>query len=367
MNQLASDVQNEHVTKAGQPVTYNTAGHPPRSDSPEYVKSRKAMHEPSAPKPTAAEAGAPQADAGGKTSTPRWILALAPALISLHLGCSGSPDGTGSASSGSGGSGTGGTGGSSSSSGGSGGTMSSSSSSGGMMDPCAGGTPDPLPSASSVSGHGFVELDTTPDNPILALTTTLVVPPKPPASGTLFLWPGLQPLPGGAHYLPIDNGVLQPVLTWGPTCAPHAPSSSPYADWWVSAQYVNTVGQANGFTGCQGGPGMTAPVGDTLTMTMTAKGTIWTQSVTSLTTGASVSFDFDLQGQSQNRALFLIEAYSSEPTGPVQFGETVVTFTSPAPSSCHVLQRGMTDVVSTPVASVDGTRCCIPSITLKMH
>src|ERR1043165_511690 len=40
----AQDVQNDHVTKAGEPITYYTAGHPPRSDSPYYVKSRKALH-----------------------------------------------------------------------------------------------------------------------------------------------------------------------------------------------------------------------------------------------------------------------------------------------------------------------------------
>jgi len=43
--QRTSEVQNDHVTKAGQPVTYYTAGHPPRSDSPEYVHSRKALHQ----------------------------------------------------------------------------------------------------------------------------------------------------------------------------------------------------------------------------------------------------------------------------------------------------------------------------------
>ena len=206
----------------------------------------------------------------------------------------------------------------------------------GLMDPCARGTPDPKPAASSVSGYGVVELDTAPDNPVLSLTTTLVVPPEPPATGTLFLWPGLQPLPGGAHYLPIDNGVLQPVLTWGPTCAPNAPSS-PYASWWVSAQYVNTVGQAPGFTGCQGGNGMTIPVGDTLIMAMTLSGTTWSQAVTSMNKGTMVSFAFDLQGQSQNRALFIIEGYSSAPTVPVQFGPTVVT-SSPSrplrPATC---------------------------------
>jgi len=41
----AASVENDHVTKAGQPVTYTTAGHPPRSDSPYYVKARKALHQ----------------------------------------------------------------------------------------------------------------------------------------------------------------------------------------------------------------------------------------------------------------------------------------------------------------------------------
>ena len=40
----AKDVENEHVTKAGQPITYYTAGHPPRKDSAYYIKSRKALH-----------------------------------------------------------------------------------------------------------------------------------------------------------------------------------------------------------------------------------------------------------------------------------------------------------------------------------
>ena len=146
-----------------------------------------------------------------------------------------------------------------------------------------------------------------------------------------FLWPGLQPLPGGANYQPIDNGVLQPVLTWGPTCAPNSPAQ-PYASWWVSAQYVNTVGHAPGFTGCQGGSGMNVAVGDVLIMTMTLSGTTWTQVVKSRATGDSVRFDFDLRGQSQNRAEFAIEEYSSSPTTPVVFGPTVVT-TNTVPSA----------------------------------
>jgi len=41
----AHDVQNDHVMKAGEPITYYTAGHPPRTDSPYYIKSRKALHQ----------------------------------------------------------------------------------------------------------------------------------------------------------------------------------------------------------------------------------------------------------------------------------------------------------------------------------
>ncbi|HEX8112411.1 MAG TPA: DUF6424 family protein [Kofleriaceae bacterium] len=41
----ARDVQNVHVSHAGQPITYYTAGHPPRTDSAYYLRSRKALHQ----------------------------------------------------------------------------------------------------------------------------------------------------------------------------------------------------------------------------------------------------------------------------------------------------------------------------------
>jgi hypothetical protein len=41
----ARDVQNDHVTRAGMPITYCTAGHPPRTDSPDYIQSRRTMHQ----------------------------------------------------------------------------------------------------------------------------------------------------------------------------------------------------------------------------------------------------------------------------------------------------------------------------------
>lgn len=38
-----SGVEADHDVTAGEPVTYKTSGHPPRADSPEYVKSRAAL------------------------------------------------------------------------------------------------------------------------------------------------------------------------------------------------------------------------------------------------------------------------------------------------------------------------------------
>src|SRR5262249_3603543 len=130
-------------------------------------------------------------------------------------------------------------------------------------DPCAGGwvgVASDRGSTTPVRAYGGVQFTLSTKNRILGLETTLTVPPKPPASGTLFLWPGLQPLPGSANFTPINNGVLQSVLTWGKTCAPNAPLD-PYASWWISAQYVNTFGIEPGYTGCQGGEGIDVAVG----------------------------------------------------------------------------------------------------------
>jgi hypothetical protein len=43
-NTRAKDVNNEHVVKAGQPVTYEVSGHPERTDSPAYKVARVALH-----------------------------------------------------------------------------------------------------------------------------------------------------------------------------------------------------------------------------------------------------------------------------------------------------------------------------------
>lgn len=197
---------------------------------------------------------------------------------------------------------------------------------------------------------------------IVKLQTTMVVPPKPPPSGTLFLWPGLQPF--GANFEPIDNGVLQPVLTWGPACAPVA-QPRVYSTWWISGQYVNTNGSVPGYTDCNSGPAMSVEVCDRLEIELTLSGTVWRQTVTSAQTNQTVVYDIDMQNQAQNLAYFAIEEYSSTPVSEVIFTDTTLTFDSPDAADCRVYLRGQADFVSTPTASSDGLQCSISQIILR--
>ncbi len=239
----------------------------------------------------------------------------------------------------------------------------------GASDDCAGtvvgqSSANDRTAGTRVSGYGFLEIDIAPGNSLIALETTLAVPSKPPAFGTLFLWPGLQPIPGGKNYRPIDNGVLQPVLTWGPTCAPNSPADS-YASWWVSAQYVNTYGSYPNYTGCLGGEGMNVRVGDKLNMKMTLRANVWRQTVLNKSNGNSVSFNIDMLGQSQHRAIFSVEIAGQKPVTDVIFTSTKLTFATPRTSVCQPLVRGANDSYSAPRLSKDGSRCCVSRMTLR--
>jgi hypothetical protein len=240
-------------------------------------------------------------------------------------------------------------------------------------DPCAGGTTYAASTSArtSTSGYGWVLLTapTNNNNQVVEFRTVLSVPATPPASGTLFLWPGLQPIHASANFDVLDNGVLQPVLTWGPTCAPGSPAQS-YNSWWISGQYVNTnitSSSANysAYYDCHGGPGMTVAVGDDLDLVFALKDTSWTQTVTNRRTSQSVSYTIDLLGQGQNMAEFVIEEYSSKPVSDVIFTSSVVTFASPAQTACQPAQQGINDYFSAPRASVDGLRCCIDKVILR--
>jgi hypothetical protein len=214
-----------------------------------------------------------------------------------------------------------------------------------------------------VSGDGNVAFGTAQENEIIGLTTKLVVPPEPAHSGTLFLWPGLQP--DGAHHFPIDNGVLQPVLTWGPSCAP-GKQPKDYSTWWISGQYVNTYGHYTGYEGCRGGPIMAVNPGDILLIQIALSGSMWTQTVLDLKSGKSVGFHISLQKQSQNYAWFSIESHSGPPISDVVFTETTIAFVSPDTLNCSLVKRGTDDTVTTPILIDGGQACYIEKITLKL-
>lgn len=103
---------------------------------------------------------------------------------------------------------------------------------------------------------------TNSDNPIQSFAVTLRVPsgPPEPTSACAYTWPGLQPIANLDNtpptFGPIGNGVLQPVLTYGTTCqAPNPNGVDRSNSWWISGQYVNTLGVDGEYSpGCGAAP-----------------------------------------------------------------------------------------------------------------
>ena len=202
-------------------------------------------------------------------------------------------------------------------------------------------------------------------NKIARFQTILSVPKVPTQKSTLFIWPGLQHN-GGADPARIGNGVLQPVLTWGPSCNPKAPrKGSDYMGWWISAMYVNISTGAAGPGGCAGGDAMDVAIGDRLYIDFASKGNEWTQNVVNLANMKKVDFPIDLKGQDQNWAIWDIETPgSSRPIEDTLFEKSVLTFTSPV-TSCQPTSAPEVDYFSAPTLSMDGLNCCIEKMVLK--
>jgi hypothetical protein len=227
----------------------------------------------------------------------------------------------------------------------------------------SGVAPDDAYLQTEAKNFGFVQIHVSRDNQIIALRTIMNVPALPTASsGTLFLSSGLQP--GGQNYEPIDNGVLEPVLTWGPTCAPNSPTG-PFTSWWISGQYVNTYGNDPGYTGCHGGDGMLVQVGDPLSIHLSLDGTVWTTDIEDLADGERVTFTWDLLGQSQNYAQFWLYPSPAQPIEDAIFNATTITFAEAEPAACQPALRGKNDFFSNPHASTDGTECSFDRIVLR--
>jgi hypothetical protein len=220
---------------------------------------------------------------------------------------------------------------------------------------------DPPPNNS----NGNVVIFAAAGNEIVHLTTTIIVPDPPVRSpkhdGTVFLWPGLQPQPGYANYLPIGNGVLQSVLSWGPSCAP----GTQLGGWWISPQYVNTDGQYMGYQGCFGGPILGLNPKDQLLITMSLEHGVWRQTIRNLGTGELADFYTNLAGQAQAYARFEIEVWDGALSPDVTFLHTTIGFAHPDAGNCSLAEQGPDDVVSTPVLADDKQSCSIENITLR--
>lgn len=216
----------------------------------------------------------------------------------------------------------------------------------------------------AIDDYGTIEYDVHPPNEVIALRTTMRVPEEPPPYGTVFLWPGLQPLPGSANYTPIRNGVLQPVLTWGPSCVPGALDG--HDTWWISPVYVNISSTDFDYRGCLGGPVIEVQPDSLLDIEMWLEGTAWIQAVHDLTSDETTEFTLDLGGQGQARALFVIELPdSAKPTEDIVFTHSVFSMKESEPEACEVLRRGSRDYASQARVSPDGKHCCIDHIILR--
>jgi hypothetical protein len=205
---------------------------------------------------------------------------------------------------------------------------------------------------------------TTLQSLLVRLQTKMTVPAKPAPAGTVFLWPGVQPLRGGPNFAPINNGVLQPVLTWGASCAPGSPRG--FDSWWISGMYVNVSTTLAAYRNCHGGPVMRVNVGDVLDIDIALAGTVWKQTVKNLTSGQQVDYAIDLRGQEQGLAYFDIELpTATKPAADTVFTESVLTFSGPRASACVPTTQGANDFVSKARLSADRTKCCIDRITLR--
>ena len=158
--------------------------------------------------------------------------------------------------------------------------------------------------------------------------------------------------------------MLQPVLTWGTSCAPNSPTNP--TGWWISGQYVNPYTSDQAFYGCFGGNVIDPQIGDLLDITMSLSGTAWTQIVADRQTGQKSTYNIDLMGQAQDWALFKIEhPTQNEPTSDLVFTSTMLTFGASDPMACQPNVRGTNDYFAPPQISTDGTKCCVSRIALR--
>lgn len=211
-----------------------------------------------------------------------------------------------------------------------------------------------------------------PPNQLVGLQTTLTVPPAPPVptnnGAAIFLWPGLGPATNSANFNPINDGVLQPVLSWGNSCAP-TPQPAAFSSWWISGQYVNTFGSQPGYTGCFSGDSLLVSPGDALLINMVLNSStgIWIETVTDANTNQSINFSINMQSQGQNWAYFAMEFwYGAVIQTPVVLSNTTLTFQSADTQNWCSTSQGTNSAYTftPPIPQDSSTQCFISSVVL---
>ncbi len=220
-----------------------------------------------------------------------------------------------------------------------------------------------LTSKTYVTGYGNIHYLASPSNNVTAVSFDMIVPPEPIATGNLFVTPGLQPVSQSASFLPIGLGVLEPVLSWGGSCAATAQPAA-YSTWWISGQYVNG-GSNPGHSGCLTGSALSVDVGDTLTVSMALQGNVWSQTISDTVTGQSVGYTLDMLGQAQTDLLFSLIQYNISPVGDTIFENLVFSVAQPDNGFCVPTRMGVTDFTATGVLSPDMRTCSVAKVILR--
>jgi hypothetical protein len=223
-----------------------------------------------------------------------------------------------------------------------------------------------------------VTMAVPPPNQIIGFQTTTVVPPLPAASSDssayIDYWPGLDPSPSSANFLPINNGVLQPVLNF----------FTPFSSWIAASIYDNTYGtippiiegyqtahpdQVDGNNNFNGFHNFTVLPGDVIVENLVLDQTTgyWTVTLTDSTSNQSNTLVMNMQGQGQNIAYFALEIWNGMPmNSPAIFTDSTITFASPDTAGICAISLGQANnyVMTPPGLDSTGTKCSIAEVVL---
>ncbi|MGZ2747505.1 hypothetical protein [Burkholderia stagnalis] len=236
------------------------------------------------------------------------------------------------------------------------------------------GAPPSVTNATGVTTWNHATLNVPAPNEVTAFTTTFVVPNRPasqqPPGAYINVWPALLPDSSSANFLPINKGVLQPVVKFW----------QPYTDWKATATYDNIYGTMPPVIAGKRGPNkgeidsnasfMVAP-GDLIreSITLNPATGYWTVTMVDQTSGSiAATLVMNLEGQQQNIAAFALEVWRKANVGvSMTFLDSTITFAKPDTTGaiCNRAAGAANNYTMTP-PRLDRTRtkCGIAAVVL---